>query len=56
MNQVLSKQSMSTFFETPGIILLATNTVQNCLYYPSKAKNEKSNIVNRWGILLRIIM
>jgi hypothetical protein len=37
-------------------ILFATNTVKNCLYLASKVKNEKSNTVNRCGILLRIIM
>ena len=37
-------------------ILFATNTVKNCLYLTSKVKNEKSNTVNRCGILLRIIM
>ena len=37
-------------------ILFATNTVKNCLYLASKVKNEKSNTVNRCGILLSIIM
>ena len=37
-------------------ILFATNTVKNCLYLASKVKNEKSNTVNRCGILLRIIV
>ena len=36
--------------------LFATNTVKNCLYFASKVENEKSNTVNRRGILLRIIM
>ena len=35
-------------------ILFATNTVKNCLNLTSKV--EKSNTVNRCGILLRIIM
>ena len=34
----------------------ATNTVKNCLYIASKVENEKSNTVNRCGMLLRIIM
>jgi hypothetical protein len=37
-------------------ILFATNTVKNCLYLASKVKNEKSNTINRYGILPRIIM
>ena len=36
--------------------LFATNTVKNCLYFASKVENEKSNTVNRRGILLRIIL
>jgi hypothetical protein len=30
--------------------------VKNCLYLASKVKNEKSNTINRCGILLRIIV
>ena len=36
--------------------LFATNTVNNCLYFASKVENEKSNTVNRRGMLLRIII
>ena len=47
-DQAININDMNTLF--------ATNTVKNGLYFASKVKNEKSNTVNRRGILLKMIV